>query len=128
MKIKLSSVLVNNQEHALSFYTEVLGFIKKIDIPLGTARWLTVMSPEETNGAELLLEPMDFAPSISYQKSLLEAGIPFTAFLVDNIEIEFDRLKKLGVNFTTEPSKQGPVAIAVFEDTCGNLIQLYQVL
>lgn len=127
MKIKLSSVLVQNQEKALVFYTEVLGFEKKNDIPLGEYRWLTVVSPEAPEDIELVLEPMGFPPAVTYQKALFEAGIPSTAFAVDNIQEEYERLQKLGVVFRTTPTQMGPVTIAVFEDTCGNLIQIYQV-
>lgn len=127
MKIKLCSVLVQNQEEAVKFYTEVLGFVKKHDIPLGEYRWLTVISPEAMDEVELVLEPMGFPPSLAYQKALFEAGIPGTAFAVENIQEEYERLQKLGVVFRTAPTPAGPVTIAVFEDTCGNLIQIYQV-
>ena len=127
MKIKLSSVLVQNQEKALVFYTEVLGFEKKNDIPLGEYRWITVVSPEAPEDVELVLEPMGFPPAVTYQKALFEAGIPITAFAVENIREEYERLQKLGVVFRTTPTRMGPVTIAVFEDTCGNLIQIYQV-
>ena len=127
MKIKLSSVLVQNQEKALVFYTEVLGFEKKNDIPLGEYRWITVVSPEAPEDVELVLEPMGFPPAVTYQKALFEAGIPITAFAVENIQEEYERLQKLGVVFRTTPTRMGPVTIAVFEDTCGNLIQIYQV-
>jgi catechol 2,3-dioxygenase-like lactoylglutathione lyase family enzyme len=127
VKIKLSSVLVQNQEKALVFYTEVLGFEKKNDIPLGEYRWLTVVSPEAPEDVELVLEPMGFPSAVTYQKALFEAGIPITAFAVDNIQEEYERLQKLGVVFRTTPTQMGPVTIAVFEDTCGNLIQIYQV-
>ena len=127
MKIKLSSILVQNQEKALKFYTEVLGFVKKNDIPVGEDRWLTVVSPEAPDDVELVLEPMGFPPAVTYQKALFEAGIPSTAFAVENIQEEYERLQKLGVVFRTTPTSAGPVTIAVFEDTCGNLIQIYQV-
>ena len=127
MKIKLSSVLVQNQEAALKFYTEVLGFVKKHDIPLGEYRWLTVVSPEAPDDIELVLEPMGFSPAVTYQKALFEAGIPSAAFAVDDIQEEYERLQKLGVVFRTAPTQTGPVTIALFEDTCGNLIQIYQV-
>jgi catechol 2,3-dioxygenase-like lactoylglutathione lyase family enzyme len=126
MKIKLTSVMVDDQDKALKFYTEVLGFVKKHDIPLGEARWLTVVSPEEPGDVELLLEPMGFPPARTFQKALFEAGIPLTSFAVDDIQREYERMKKLGVVFKTAPIQMGPVTIAVFEDTCGNLIQMAQ--
>jgi predicted enzyme related to lactoylglutathione lyase len=126
MKIILTSVMVDDQEKALKFYTEVLGFVKKNDIPMGEARWLTVVSPEGPDGVELLLEPMGFPPARTYQKALFEAGIPLTSFAVDDIQKDYERMKKLGVAFKSAPTKTGPVTIAVFEDTCGNLIQMAQ--
>lgn len=126
MKINLTSVMVDNQDKALRFYTGVLGFIKKKDIPLGEAKWLTVVSPEGPGDIELLLEPMGFPPAVVYQKDLFDAGIPFTAFGVDDIQKEYVRLEKLGVVFKTKPTKMGPVMVAVFDDTCGNLIQIVQ--
>jgi predicted enzyme related to lactoylglutathione lyase len=126
MKIILTSVMVDDQEKALKFYTEVLGFVKKNDIPLGEDRWLTVVSPEGPDDVELLLEPMGFPPARTYQKALFEAGIPLTSFAIDDIQKEYERMKKLGVVFKTAPTKMGPVTIAVFEDTCGNLIQMAQ--
>jgi predicted enzyme related to lactoylglutathione lyase len=127
MKIKLTSVMVDNQEKALRFYTDVLGFIKKNDIPMGEARWLTVVSPEGPDDIELLLEPAGEAGK-TFQKSLFESGVPLTAFAVDDIQSEHKRLKARGVSFKQEPTKipAGPT-LAVFEDTCGNLIQIYQV-
>jgi predicted enzyme related to lactoylglutathione lyase len=126
MKIKLSSVFVDDQDKALKFYTEVLGFIKKSDMPAGDDRWLTVVSPEGPNDIELLLEPANLPAAGKYQKALFEAGIPLTAFAAENIQKEYKRMTKLGVVFTMEPTKSGPTTVAVFEDTCGNLIQLYQ--
>ena len=126
MKIKLNSVMVDDQERALRFYTEVLGFVKKQDIPVGEFKWLTVVSPEEPDGTELVLEPVGFPFARTYQKSLFEAAIPLTAFAVEDIHKEYERLKKLGVKFTQEPTKMGPVTQAVFDDTCGNHIQIYQ--
>jgi len=128
MKIKVTSVMVENQDKALKFYTEVLGFVKKRDIPLGEARWLTVVSKEEQDGVELLLELMSFAPAKIYQKELLKAGIPFTAFNVSDIDKEYQRLTDLGVSFSVEPTQMGPTKLAVFNDTCGNNIQIFQVL
>jgi len=128
MKIKVTSVMVENQDKALKFYTEVLGFVKKRDIPLGEARWLTVVSKEEQDGVELLLELMSFAPAKIYQKELLKAGIPFTAFNVSDLDKEYQRLIDLGVSFSMEPTQMGPTKLAVFNDTCGNNIQIFQVL
>jgi catechol 2,3-dioxygenase-like lactoylglutathione lyase family enzyme len=127
MKIKLNSVMVDDQTKAQKFYTEVLGFVVSKDIPMGEAKWLTVVSPEGPADIELLLEPMGFPPARIYQKALFDAGIPATAFAVDDIQKEYERMKKLGVVFRSEPKKMGPTTVAVFEDTCGNLIQLYQV-
>lgn len=127
MKIKLNSVLVDDQDKALKFYTEVLGFIKKNDIPAGEARWLTVVSPDAPDDIELLLEPTGFLAARTYQKALFDAGIPLTAFAVEDIQKEYERMKELGVMFSMEPTKAGPATLAVFNDTCGNLIQLYQV-
>jgi len=127
MKIQLSSVMVDNQGKALKFYTEVLGFVKKRDIPLGEARWLTVVSPEGPDDIELLLEPNSNPAAKTFQKSIFEQGIPLTAFAVDDIQKEYARLKNLGVEFTMEPTGMGMTTAAVFNDTCGNLIQIYQV-
>jgi len=127
MKIRLTSVLVDDQDKALKFYTEILGFVKKKEIPMGEYRWLTVVSKEEPDGVEVVLEPMGFAPAKVYQKALHDAGIPLTAFNVDNIQSEYERLEKLGVKFSMKPTQMGPATLAVFEDTCGNNIQLIQV-
>ncbi len=126
MRIKLSSVFVDDQEKALKFYTEVLGFKKKNDIPLGDARWLTVVSPDAPDEVELVLEPNGNPAAQVYQKAIYDQGIPITAFASGNIAREYDRLLKLGVTFTMPPTKTGPVTIAVFDDTCGNLIQIYE--
>lgn len=128
MKIKITSVPVDDQEKALKFYTEVLGFVKKTEVPLGEHKWLTVVSSEERDGVELLLEPMGFPPARVYQKQLFDAGIPWTAFNVDNLDMEFERLKKLGVVFSMAPIQMGPSKLAVFNDTCGNNIQLVELL
>lgn len=126
MKIELSSLLVDDQAKALKFYTEVLGFVKHMDIPAGEHRWLTVVSPEATGGAQLVLEPNVFPPAKTYQKALVDAGIPATSFAVADCQKEYERLSKLGVVFRQKPTQAGPVTIAVFEDTCGNLIQMHQ--
>ena len=126
MQITLSSIMVEDQDRALRFYTQILGFQKKHDIPMGQFRWLTVTSPEGAAGVELVLEPMGFPPARVYQKALFDAGIPETAFISRDITAEFQRLKALGVKFRSEPTKMGPVTAALFEDTCGNLINLVQ--
>jgi catechol 2,3-dioxygenase-like lactoylglutathione lyase family enzyme len=124
MKIHLSSVFVDDQDKALRFYTDVLGFVKKNDIPLGQDRWLTVVSPEDLDGTELLLEP-DGHPAVKpYKEALVEDGIPAASFAVDDVAAEFDRLRELGVLFTQEPLEMGQVTTAVLDDTCGNLIQI----
>lgn len=126
MKIRITSVPVDNQEKALQFYTEKLGFVKKTDVPAGEYRWLTVVSPDETDGVELLLEPMGFAPAKTYQQALYNAGIPYTSFQVQDMAKEKERLEGLGVVFRSQPANIGPVVIAMIDDTCGNLIQLLQ--
>lgn len=126
MKIKLTSIFVADQERAVKFYTEVLGFVKKHDIPVGEFRWLTVVSADGPDNLELSLEPNANPAARTFQEALLEQGIPITAFEVDDIDAEFKRLQRLGVVFTREPIAAGPVTIAIFSDTCGNLIQLYQ--
>lgn len=128
MKIKLTSVLVDDQEKALKFYTEILGFVKKRDIPMGEHKWLTVVSKEEQDGVELVLEPMGFPPARTYQKALFEAGIPLTAFQVTDLEQEYQRLCKSGVSFSMAPTAMGPTKLAVFNDTCGNNIQIFQII
>ncbi|KOG31345.1 VOC family protein [Streptomyces resistomycificus] len=124
MKIHLSSVFVDDQDKALRFYTDVLGFTKKHDVPVGTDRWLTVVSPEEPDGTELLLEPSGHPAVQPYKAALVQDGIPATAFAVDDVHAEFDRLRGLGVRFTQEPLEMGTVTTAVLDDTCGNLIQI----
>jgi predicted enzyme related to lactoylglutathione lyase len=126
MKITLSSLFVEDQDHALNFYTSVLGFEKKHDIPMGEFRWLTVLSPEGVVGVELVLEPMAFAPARVYQKALFDAGIPTTAFMTTDIDVETQKLKGRGVKFRGEPQSMGPIRFVMFEDTCGNLINLVQ--
>ena len=127
MKIGITNVLVDDQDKALNFYTDILGFVKKTEVPLGEHKWLTVVSKEAQDGVELLLEPMGFAPARVYQEALYDAGIPYTSFHVDDIQKEYERLVKLGVKFSLKPTKSGPVTIAVFDDTCGNNIQIAQL-
>jgi len=126
MQIKLASITVDDQEKALNFYTNIIGFEKKNDIPMGPFRWLTVSSPEGVEGVELVLEPMGFPPSQTYQKALFDAGIPATAFITRDIQSEYARLKDKGVQFRGEPTLMGPVTVVLFEDTCGNLINLVE--
>lgn len=126
MHIQLTSITVQDQSRALEFYTKQLGFVIKHDIPMGPYRWLTVTSPEGAEGVELVLEPTAFPPAAVYQKALYEAGIPATAFITQDIVLEVRRLKERGVKFRGEPQKMGPVTAALFEDTCGNLINLVQ--
>jgi predicted enzyme related to lactoylglutathione lyase len=131
MKIKVISVPVQDQEKALKFYIDKLGFVKKVDVPLSEdSRWLTVVSKEEQDGPEILLEPSPkhFEPAKTYQKALYEAGIPYTQFNVDNAQQEYERLVSLGVEFSIEPTEMGTVKIAVFDDTCGNNIQIVEML
>ncbi|MBS7231251.1 VOC family protein [Flavobacterium psychroterrae] len=131
MKVKVIGIPVLDQEKALQFYTNKLGFIKKHDIPLGeNNRWLTVVSKDEPDGVEVLLEPSPnhFEPSKTYQSALFEAGIPYTQFNVDNLQDEFNRLINLGVEFTMQPTAMGNVKIAILNDTCGNKIQLIEML
>ena len=126
MQINLCSILVHDQAKALAFYTGVLGFVKKEDIPMGDFRWLTVISPEGADGVELVLEPMAFPPARTFQKALFDAGIPFTAFISRDVLNEYRRLTERGVTFRGEPQKMGPITTVLFEDTCGNLINLVQ--
>lgn len=131
MKVKVIGIPVQDQEKALAFYTEKLGFIKKVDVPLGgDNRWLTVVSKEEQDGPEVLLEPSPnhFEPAKAYQKALFEAGIPYTQFNVDDVQQEYERLVSLGVEFSAKPIEMGTVKIAVFNDTCGNNIQMVEML
>jgi catechol 2,3-dioxygenase-like lactoylglutathione lyase family enzyme len=124
MKIKLSSVFVDDQQKALRFYTEVLGFRKKQDVPLGDFAWLTVVSPEEPDGVELLLEPDDHPAVKPFREALVEDGIPVTSFAVDDVRAEYQRLSAKGVRFLQPPVDHGPVVTAVLDDTCGNLVQI----
>src|SRR5262245_62174320 len=126
MRIKLTSIMVDNQDKALKFYTEILGFKKKHDIPMGEYKWLTVVSPEGPQDLELFLEPNPNPAEKTFQEAMFSQKIPLAAFEVADMTKEYARLKAAGVVFTREPSKAGPVIIAVFSDTCGNLIQLYQ--
>ena len=126
LKIKLNSVFVDDQAKALKFYTDVLGFVRKRDMPAGAGRWLTVVSPEDPNGGELLLEPLEFSPAKAFQAELRKAGIPFTQFAAADVQNSYERMTRLGVVFSMKPTKMGPTTMAVFDDTCGNLIQLVQ--
>ena len=126
MKIKLTSIMVDDQNKALKFYTEVLGFVKKMEIPVGEYRWLTVVSPDGPSDLELSLEPNANPAGKAFQEAMFKQGIPIAAFETDNLDKEFKRLKDLGVVFTQPPTEAGPVTIAICADTCGNLIQLYQ--
>jgi catechol 2,3-dioxygenase-like lactoylglutathione lyase family enzyme len=128
VRINLASVLVDDQDKALKFYTEVLGFAKKTDVPLGEARWLTLVSPEQPDGTELALEP-DGDPeghpaAKPFKRALVDDGIPYTSFAVDDVNAEYERLRGLGVRFTQEPLEMETITTAVFDDTCGNLIQI----
>jgi catechol 2,3-dioxygenase-like lactoylglutathione lyase family enzyme len=127
MRINLTSVLVDDQDKALRFYTEVLGFQKKTEVPLGEHRWLTVVSPDDPNGTELVLEPDAHPAAKPFKDALVGDGIPFTSFAVDDVREEFARLQSLGVEFAQEPVDMGPVTTAVFDDTCGNLIQIAEL-
>ncbi|MGI5207958.1 VOC family protein [Spirillospora sp. CA-108201] len=124
MRINLASVFVDDQTKALRFYTEVLGFEKKHDVPLGEDRWLTVVSPKDPEGTNLLLEPSSHPAVKPFKKALVADGIPYASFDVDDVKAEYDRLRDLGVHFTQEPVAMGPVVTAVLDDTCGNLIQI----
>jgi len=124
MKIVVTSVFVDDQEKALRFYTDVLGFVKKSDIPLGESRWLTVVGPGDPEGTELLLEPGSHPAVPPFKRALMEDGIPVTSFGVKDVDAEYDRLRKAGVRFTQPPVRMGPVTTAVLDDTCGNLIQI----
>jgi catechol 2,3-dioxygenase-like lactoylglutathione lyase family enzyme len=127
MKIHLASIFVDDQAKALEFYTDVLGFQKKNDIPLGEHRWLTVVSPSNPDGTELVLEPNEHPAVEPFRTALVEDGIPFTSFAVDDVAAEYERLVALGVTFTQEPTQMGPVITAILDDSCGNLIQIAQL-
>jgi predicted enzyme related to lactoylglutathione lyase len=126
MKIVITSVFVDDQDKAAEFYTKVLGFVKKHDLPLGEFKWLTVTSPEDPNGPELLLEPSDNPATKTFKKAIFEQGISAAAFGVQDVQKEYERLTAQGVNFTMPPTNMGTVTMAVFDDTCGNLIQIAQ--
>jgi catechol 2,3-dioxygenase-like lactoylglutathione lyase family enzyme len=126
MRIVVSSVLVDDQDKALAFYTNKLGFVKKMEIPLGAARWVTVVAPDDPDGVELVLEPDSHPAAAPFKKALVQDGIPFTSFGVDDVRAEYERLRAEGVVFTQPPVSMGPVTTAVLDDTCGNLIQLVQ--
>jgi catechol 2,3-dioxygenase-like lactoylglutathione lyase family enzyme len=126
MRINLTSVLVDDQDVALRFYTDVLGFVAKVDMPLGGgARWLTVVSPQDPDGTQLVLEPSGHPAVGPFKAALVEDGVPFTSFAVDDVQAEYERLVALGVRFTQPPVAMGQVTTAVFDDTCGNLIQIH---
>ncbi len=127
LKITVTSVFVDDQDKALKFYTEILGFVKKRDIRVGKFNWLTVVSPEAPDGTELLLEPNDNPAAKTYQKAIFEQGVTARTFASKDVQKEYERMTKLGVKFTMKPTKTGPATVAVLDDTCGNLIQLHQV-
>ena len=124
MRINLASVLVDDQQKALRFYTEVLGFKEKTNVPIGENSWITVVSPEDPDGTELVLEPDEHPAAKPFKSALVADGIPFTSFAVKDVQAEYERLRGLGVHFTQEPTDMGPVTTAVLDDTCGNLIQI----
>jgi len=126
MKIVVTNVYVDDQDKALRFYTNVLGFVKKTEIPMGEARWLTVVAPDDPDGTELLLEPDGHPAAGPFKRALVEDGIPFTSFGVKDVQAEYERLRSAGVHFTQPPVDMGPVTTAVLDDTCGNLIQIAQ--
>lgn len=126
MRIDLASVYVHDQDEALEFYTDILGFQKKHDVPMGEFRWLTVASPEEPDGPQLLLEPDSHPAARAFKEALFEDGIPLTSFAVDDVTREHERLRDLGVTFQMKPTEMGPTTVATFDDTCGNLIQIVQ--
>ena len=124
MNITLTSVFVDDQDKALRFYTDVLGFVAKNDIPMGEHRWLTVVSPDQPDGVELVLEPDEHPAARAYKQGLVADGIPYNSFSVTDVQAEYDRLTALGVRFTQPPTQMGPVTTAVLDDTCGNLLQI----
>jgi len=124
VRINLASVLVDDQDRALRFYTEILGFVKKTEMPVGEFRWLTVVSPQDPDGTELVLEPDNHPAVRPFKAALVDDGIPFTSFAVDDVHAEVERLRGLGVKFSQEPLEMGPMTTAILDDTCGNLIQI----
>jgi len=126
MKIVVTSIFVDDQDKALKFYTEVMGFVKKTDVPVGEFKWLTVVSPDTPDGVELLLEPNNNPAARTFQQAIFEQGIPLTSFGVDDVQKEYERMMSLGVEFHQPPTAMGPVTIAVLNDTCGNWIQIAQ--
>jgi catechol 2,3-dioxygenase-like lactoylglutathione lyase family enzyme len=126
MKIQLSTVLVDDQAKALKFYTEVLGFVAKHDVPMGEYRWISLVAPEGPDDVQLVLEPMGIPEAKTFQKALFEKGIPSNAFYVDDVQKEYERLKGMGVKFHVEPAQFGPVMLAKFEDGCGNMLQIFK--
>ena len=128
MNILVTSLFIDNQDEALRFYSETLGFIKKNDIPMGEFRWITLVSPDNQQGTELVLEPNNHPAAKEYQQKIFAEGIPATMFGVEDVQKEYERLLEQGVSFTIEPTEMGNVKIAVFDDTCGNLIQIAQML
>jgi len=124
VRITLTSVFVDDQEKALRFYTDVLGFVAKNDVPMGEHRWLTVVSPDQPDGIELVLEPDEHPAARAYKQGLVADGIPYNSFSVSDVQAEYDRLTGLGVRFTQPPTQRGPVTTAVLDDTCGNLLQI----
>ena len=127
LRINVTSVMVDDQRKALAFYTGVLGFVKKTEIPMGEVSWLTVVAPDAMDGVELVLEPDSHPAAGPFKRALVEDGIPFTSFAVDDVRAEYERLRAAGVRFTQEPTDLGPVSVATFDDTCGNLIQIAQL-
>lgn len=128
MRVRLNSIVVDDQEKAVKFYTEVLGFVIKTDIPAGGARWITLVPPDERDGPELVLEPSGYDFATTYRRTLCEKGIPYTALASDNVQKEYEALKARGVVFTSPPSKvEGFPAMATFDDTCGNYIMMYDI-
>ena len=128
MRISITNVLVNDLDKALTFYTDILGFVKKTEIPMGETKWITVVSKDDLQGVELLLEPIAFEPAEIYQRELYEAGIPYTSFQVNSLDYEYERLRDLNVDFSMPPTTMGTVKMAIIDDTCGNKIQLLEVL
>ena len=127
LRMHVMSVMVDDQRKALAFYTDVLGFVKKTEVPMGEVSWLTVVSPDAPDGMELSLEPDSHPAAKPFKQALVEDGIPFTSFAVDDVQVEYERLRALGVHFTQPPTNLGPVIVATLDDTCGNLLQIAQL-